>query len=88
MESKVRKRSDNDSQERHGSNSKHYTMNIQRIFQNESNFKFRQLENYEEAEDRELLSPEDTEQEDLLGLGTLSFIHETRYVYQLIIVVI
>ena len=76
MESKpkTRKKTDSECQER---SAKHYTMNIQRIFHNESNFKFRQLENYDE--DRELLSPAESESEDLLGLGDIQFINEQRY---------
>ena len=66
METKVRKKSDGDSQER-GSHAKQYTRNLQRIFQNESNFKFRQLEDFDE--DKELLSPIESETDDLLSLG-------------------
>ena len=65
METKVRKKSDGDSQER-GSHAKQYTRNLQRIFQNESNFKFRQLEDFDE--DKELLSPIESETDDLLSL--------------------
>ena len=89
MESRTRKKSDSDIHDKagvgvggghNGHAKQHYTMNIQRIFINESNFKFRQLENYDEAEDRELISPADSEPEDLLGLGNLQFINETRSV--------
>ena len=66
METKVRKKSDGDSQER-GSHAKQYTSNLQRIFQNETNFKFRQLEDFDE--DKELLSPIESETDDLLSLG-------------------
>ena len=93
METRARKKSDSDVQDKAGGgggggggphgHAKQYTMNIQRIFHNESNFKFRQLENYDEAEDRELISPADSEPEDLLGLGTLQFVNETRLVKSL-----
>ena len=89
--SRTRKKSDSDIQDKaggggggHHGHAKQYTMNIQRIFHNESNFKFRQLENYDEAEDRELISPVDSEPEDLLGLGNLQFTNETRLVYFII----
>ena len=70
MEAKVRKKSDGDGQDRVShSKPKQYTRNLQRIFHNESNFKFRQLEDFDE--DKELISPTESEQEDLLGLGNL-----------------
>ena len=73
MEAKVRKKSDSDGQERVShSKPKQYTRNLQRIFHNESNFKFRQLEDFDE--DKELLSPTESEPEDLLGLGNLEFV--------------
>ena len=65
MDSRVRRKSESESQERGGT--KQYTRNIQRIFNNESNFRFRHLENYDE--DKELLSPAESEHDDLLGLG-------------------
>ena len=67
MDSRVRRKSESESQERGGSQTKQYTRNIQRIFNNESNFRFRHLENYDE--DKELLSPTESEHDDLLGLG-------------------
>ena len=82
MEAKVRKKSEGESQER-GSHAKQYTRNLQRIFHNESNFKFRQLEDFDE-EDKELLSPTESEQEDLLGLGNLecvSFVTDNRWAF-------
>ena len=70
MESMVRRKSESEGQERAGtSQTKQYTRNIQRIFNHESNFRFRQLESYDE--DKELLSPTESEHDDLLGLGTL-----------------
>ena len=75
MEAKVRKKSDVDGQERE-SHAKQYTRNLQRIFHNESNFKFRQLEDFDE--DKELLSPTESEPEDLLGLGNLEFVSFTN----------
>ena len=81
MEAKVRKKSDSDGQERVShSKPKQYTRNLQRIFHNESNFKFRHLEDFDE--DKELISPTESEQEDLLGLGNLecvSFVTDTRW---------
>ena len=71
MEAKGRKKSDSDGQERE-SHAKQYTRNLQRIFHNESNFKFRHLEDFDE--DKELLSPTESESEDLLGLGNLEHI--------------
>lgn len=66
----VRRKSESEGQERAGtSQTKQYTRNIQRIFNHESNFRFRQLESYDE--DKELLSPAESEHDDLLGLGTL-----------------
>ena len=78
MEPRVRKKSDGDVGDRvggggGGGRQHQYTRNLQRIFQHEHSFKFRQLENYDEAEeDRELLSPASVESEhgDLLGLDT------------------
>ena len=70
MESLVRRKSESDSLERTGCQTKQYTRNIQRIFNNESNFRFRQLESCEE--DKELLSPAESEHDDLLGLGNLA----------------
>ena len=67
MDSRVRRKSESESQERGGSGTKQYTRNIQRIFNNESNFRFRHLEDYDE--DKELLSPTESEHDDLLGLG-------------------
>ena len=84
MEAKVRKKSDGDGQER-GSHAKQYTRNLQRIFHNESNFKFRQLEDFDE--DKELLSPTESEPEDLLGLGNLEFVSfatDTRLAFSLL----
>ena len=79
MESKSKTRKKSDSEDKtssHHHHPKHYTMNIQRIFQHESNFKFRQLE--DEEEDRELLSPAESEWEDPWGLASLQLIPETR----------
>ena len=70
MDSLVRRKSDSECQERTGGQTKQYRRNIQRIFNNESNFRFRQLESYEE--DKELLSPAESEHDDLLGLGNLA----------------
>ena len=69
MDSLVRRKSESEGQERTGSQTKQYRRNIQRIFNNESNFRFRQLESCEE--DKELLSPTESEHDDLLGLGNL-----------------
>ena len=79
MESKSKTRKKSESEDKtssHHHHPKHYTMNIQRIFQHESNFKFRQLE--DEEEDRELLSPAESEWEDPWGLASLQLIPETR----------
>ena len=69
MDSLVRRKSESECQERTGGQTKQYRRNIQRIFNNESNFRFRQLESCEE--DKELLSPTESEHDDLLGLGNL-----------------
>ena len=84
MEAKVRKKSDGDGEGR-GNHAKQYTRNLQRIFHNESNFKFRQLEDFDE--DKELLSPTESEPEDLLGLGNLEFVSfatDTRLAFSLL----
>ena len=70
MDSLVRRKSESETQERSGCQTKQYTRNIQRIFNNESNFRFRQLESCDE--DKELLSPAESEHDDLLGLGNLA----------------
>ena len=72
MDAIVRRKSESECQERPGSQSKQYTRNIQRIFNHESNFRFRQLENYDE--DKELISPTESEHDDLLGLGNLALL--------------
>ena len=48
MDSLVRRKSESECQERAGGQTKQYRRNIQRIFKNESNFRFRQLESCEE----------------------------------------
>ena len=65
MESLVRRKSESES------GGERYTRNIQRIFNNESNFRFRQLESCDE--DKELLtSPAESEHDDLLVLGNIA----------------
>ena len=70
MDSLVRRKSESEPQDRSGGQTKQYTRNIQRIFNNESNFRFKQLESCDE--DKELLSPAESEHDDLLGLGNLA----------------
>ena len=70
MDSLVRRKSESEVQERTGGQSKQYKRNIQRIFNNESNFRFRQLESCEE--DKELLSPTESDHDDLLGFGNIA----------------
>ena len=70
MDSLVRRKSESEVQERTSGQSKQYKRNIQRIFNNESNFRFRQLESCEE--DKELLSPAESDHDDLLGFGNIA----------------
>ena len=65
MEDKGKRKSEGECDEKSNFQPKHYTRNLQRIFQQESNFKFRSLGSYDE--DKELLSPTESEPDDVTG---------------------
>ena len=65
MESKGKRKSEGESEEKRNFQPHQYTRNLQRIFQQESNFKFRTLGSYDE--DKELLSPAESEPDDIAG---------------------
>ena len=65
MDDKGKWKSESDGEERLNFQPKQYTRNLQRIFHQESNFKFRALGSYDE--DKELLSPAESEPDDMTG---------------------
>ena len=65
MEDKGKRKLESDGEERLNFQPKQYTRNLQRIFHQESNFKFRALGSYDE--DKELLSPTESEPDDMTG---------------------
>ena len=64
MEGKGKRKLEGESEERRNFHHQYqYTRNLQRIFHQESNFKFRSLGSYDE--DKELLSPTESEPDDM-----------------------
>jgi hypothetical protein len=65
MEGRGKRKLEGEREERRNFHQHQYTRNLQRIFQQESNFKFHTFGSYDE--DKELLSPAESEQDDMVG---------------------